>query len=1016
MSTSLSVFPILSPPKCFPAKRRRLLTAFLLFLFGSPGFLLAQTQMAGSAFSERVSLDVAPLLGSPVQVRSGPLPQVSRSSSTNFSASDQVASVGVSTPLTGSILDTGLLRVTTNGTTSPTTSEVLSTSSIENVNLRLLGILTLLGLQADKIESSARLSGCGAAMVATGTTNLVNARLSGTLGLGINVPLNPAPNTVLLNLAGIRIVLNEQIATQSGGLRTLTVNAVHVTVNALSFLGIGVLSGDVTLAQSRAELSCTSEAPSSADLGVSATVTPVPGAVSQLLHFDATVSNRGPDTATGVAFTSTLPAGLTFVSATPSQGTCTGASCNLGNLASGANATIRVSTRPSQAGQLTASFAVASAVPDPSPADNSVSVTADVQAIETTNSADLSVSISATPNPGVVGQLLHYDTTVVNRGPNAATGVVLTPTLPSGLAFVSATPSQGNCSSASCNLGTLASGGSATVRVTTRPSQAGQVTTTIDVTSAVLDPSPADNTATLTTTVRPQSPGGPTTTADLSLSAGVSVDPVALDGTLTATLTLTNNGPDTASDVTLTVQVPDRLSLLQITVGQGSCTGSGPITCDLGLLNGGTSTQVRLTLLAVRVGTAIFSATATSSVPDPTPGNNSIVETLTIEVGTGGPTHPGGVPTRGSTCEIDVVPAATLLVPYFAVDLSKPTGQTTLFSVVNAKAAPKLAKVTLWTDWAVPTLSFNVYLTGYDVQTFNVRDLLAGRVPSTGTGASPQGPLSGNDVNFPGCGTGAQVAGSAALSEAEAAHVLAWHSGQPSPINGNCGGSPRPAGSMAVGYITIDAVRQCSNLTPADEGYFGPNGVATDDNTLWGDVIYVHPDNNSAEGESAVHLVADPGISGYTFYGRYVNGSAADHRRPLGTQYGVRYMGGSSFSGGTEVVVWRDTKSPGAAGTSCLQRPAWAPLAQEGILAFDEEENVELLSANSAPLAVQRLKVDPTGLTASAQFGWMLVDLSHSASLFGDVAQGWVTVLSSAEQRYSIGQRAVRLDSLCSAP
>src|SRR3978361_487092 len=76
-------------------------------------------------------------------------------------------------------------------------------------------------------------------------------------------------------------------------------------------------------------------------------------------------------------------------------------------------------------------------------------------------------------------------------------------------------------------------------------------------------------------------------------------------------------------------------------------------------------------------------------------------------------------------CAIDEVPAATLFLPYFEVDLANPNGVTTLFSINNASATAVLAHVVVWSDLSVPVLDFNVYLTGYDVQSINMRDILA---------------------------------------------------------------------------------------------------------------------------------------------------------------------------------------------------------------------------------------------------------------------------------------------------
>src|SRR6476646_3274229 len=79
---------------------------------------------------------------------------------------------------------------------------------------------------------------------------------------------------------------------------------------------------------------------------------------------------------------------------------------------------------------------------------------------------------------------------------------------------------------------------------------------------------------------------------------------------------------------------------------------------------------------------------------------------------------PAGAQTIGS---VPQELGATLLLPYFEVDLSNPNGATTRFSVNNASATAVLAHVTVWSDLAVPILGFNVYLTGYDMASIDMR-------------------------------------------------------------------------------------------------------------------------------------------------------------------------------------------------------------------------------------------------------------------------------------------------------
>ena len=74
----------------------------------------------------------------------------------------------------------------------------------------------------------------------------------------------------------------------------------------------------------------------------------------------------------------------------------------------------------------------------------------------------------------------------------------------------------------------------------------------------------------------------------------------------------------------------------------------------------------------------------------------------------------------------DVVPSSTLLFPYFEVDLGNASGIDTVLSVQNSSATAILAHVTVWSDEGVPAAIFDTYLTGYDLVSFSMRDVLNG--------------------------------------------------------------------------------------------------------------------------------------------------------------------------------------------------------------------------------------------------------------------------------------------------
>jgi uncharacterized repeat protein (TIGR01451 family) len=118
-----------------------------------------------------------------------------------------------------------------------------------------------------------------------------------------------------------------------------------------------------------------------ADLGIAVVYSPDPATVGNNLTYAITVSNTGPGAASAVTVTDVLPGGATYVSATLIQGNCSGTTtviCNLGSIASGANATVTLVVRPTATGTLTNTPTVASTTTDPNGANNSATATTTV--------------------------------------------------------------------------------------------------------------------------------------------------------------------------------------------------------------------------------------------------------------------------------------------------------------------------------------------------------------------------------------------------------------------------------------------------------------------------------------------------------------------------------------------------------------------------------------------------------------------------------------------------------------
>lgn len=165
-------------------------------------------------------------------------------------------------------------------------------------------------------------------------------------------------------------------------------------------------------------------APPSADLRITKTDSPDPLIVGSNLTYTITVTNLGPEAASDVAVTDDLPASVTFQSATPSQGTCSGANsltCALGTITAGANATVSVVVTPTMVGTLSNTAQVTTSALDPVSTNNSALQTSLVNADPASGPwADLRVSVSDSPDPVPVTDALTYTVTVTNDGPSSA--------------------------------------------------------------------------------------------------------------------------------------------------------------------------------------------------------------------------------------------------------------------------------------------------------------------------------------------------------------------------------------------------------------------------------------------------------------------------------------------------------------------------------------------------------------------------------------------------------------------
>src|SRR5207253_5161784 len=120
--------------------------------------------------------------------------------------------------------------------------------------------------------------------------------------------------------------------------------------------------------------------------------------------------------------------------------------------------------------------------------------------------------------------------------------------------------------------------------------------------------------------------------ADLSITKTDAPDPVHSGQNLTYTIVVTNNGPSTATGVTMTDQLPKNAGFASATTTQGSCSPSkATVTCSLGSLASGASATITIVVKSPTRGTITNTASvAASSPPDPNTNNNTATATTTV--------------------------------------------------------------------------------------------------------------------------------------------------------------------------------------------------------------------------------------------------------------------------------------------------------------------------------------------------------------------------------------------------
>ena len=296
----------------------------------------------------------------------------------------------------------------------------------------------------------------------------------------------------------------------------------------------------------------------------------------------------------------------------------------------------------------------------------------------------LLISKVGSPDPVLPGGVLTYQLQVTNTGAIAASGIIVTDTLPAGMdqnpVIWQTGPSWTGCGQAglviTCTLPFLGANAVISSNVSspitlnvTAPITPGIITNVAEVGYDLPDPHPSNNTATVTTVVGP---------ADyLALGIQDAPDPVNLGSQVTFTILITNTGPSISTQQIVTDAYPSAMTVFSAPAG--CVQGSGLVcTSNAALAVNGTYT-ITIVMNAIQTGVFTSTVTASSTPPDLNSGSASVATTIiaantptptssatatATATGTPGPTStPTLTPTRTATATATSTPGTPTSTP-----------------------------------------------------------------------------------------------------------------------------------------------------------------------------------------------------------------------------------------------------------------------------------------------------------------------------------------------------------------
>ncbi|MBI5879551.1 MAG: DUF11 domain-containing protein [Chloroflexi bacterium] len=423
-------------------------------------------------------------------------------------------------------------------------------------------ITDALDANLSNIAAQAAQGSCGAAQ--TVICNIGTLAVGATTAVTIGADINQAATGTLANAATVGSAVSDPVTGDN------TSGTVNTVINSSSVLSLTKLS------QTNPVIAGTP------------------------ITYTVIVTNHGPSRARTVQMTDTLPAGLTFITATSASAVCTAATagvsdlvfCNFGTLNNNASATATIYAMvPYTAANGAALNNQATVTTGSTPGSVSTSLNTNVVRL-----VDLGLIMFDRPDPVLAGEALTYTIHITNNGPSLASGFAITQTVAPNvtigsyqLSGATATCNSAGAQTLHCAGFALAPGASAQLDVFTLVSASTpnllSLGSVVTVTTSELPSARTDTAATLASAVSP-----------VTISKQAAPSPAIAGSVLTYTIQLVNTSASPATNVTVR-DTPPTIGTYGVVATAGMVCNNlaGAYTCTRASLAAGATAVITLT-------------------------------------------------------------------------------------------------------------------------------------------------------------------------------------------------------------------------------------------------------------------------------------------------------------------------------------------------------------------------------------------------------------------------------------